>query len=207
MELAIAYAPDRVIPVPAERLSPQEQAAWARQAAADFIRDAGAHSDVAAQVETALVAVAAQADDDRRLLLVVGVDGGVVAPLMISVITHELSRQEQADFLWSPTAILPVTPRLTETDALGTGFSATLAQRENDLDFATRRWIFFGEGATVCAMLGPVVPYGLAFVEPFAEAALASASLSGFVPRADSERLDELVSAVVRPGDDWVLNV
>lgn len=207
MELALAYAPDRVIPVPAERVSPSERAAWARRAAEDFTRETGAHSDVAARVEAALVEVAAQADDDRRLLLVVGVDGGVVAPLMISVITHELSRQEQADFLWSNTAILPVTPRLTETDALGTGFSSTLAQRENGLDFATRRWIFFGDGATVCAMLGPVVPYGLAFVEPFAEAVLASASLSGFVPRADPERLDELVSAVVRPGDDWVLKV
>ena len=207
MELAIAYAPDRIIPIPSERLSPQEQAAWARQAAAEFARATDAHSDVAAQIEAALASVAAQADDDRRLLLVVGIDGGVVAPLMISVITHELSRQEQADFLWSNTAILPVTPRLTETDSLGTGFSTTLAQRENGLDFATRRWIFFGEGATVCAMLGPVVPYGLAFVEPFAEAALASTSLTGFVPRVDPARLDELVAAVVRPGDDWVLNV
>lgn len=207
MELEITYAPDRVIPVPAERLSPQEQQAWARQAAADFTRDAGAHSATVAPIEDALRAVMAGVDDDRRLLLIVGVDGGVVAPLMISVITHELSRQEQADFLWSNTAILPVTPRLTETESLGTGFSSTLAQRENGLDFATRRWIFFGEGATVCAMLGPVVPYGMAFVEPFAEAALASATLSGFTPRVDQERLDELVAAVVRPGDDWVLNV
>ncbi|CAN7207358.1 MULTISPECIES: hypothetical protein [Microbacterium] len=206
MDLALSYAPDRIIPIPGERLSPQEQVTWARQTAEDFARDAGAHSTVAAQIETALLAVAAQADDDRRLLLVVGVDGGVVAPLMISVITHELSRQEQADFLWSSTAILPVTPRLTETDALGTGFSSTLAQRENGLDFATRRWIFFGEGTTVCAMLGPVVPYGMAFVEPFAEAVLTTASLSDFVPRSDPERLEELVSAVVRPGDDWVLN-
>ncbi|WEK61972.1 MAG: hypothetical protein P0Y60_04220 [Candidatus Microbacterium colombiense] len=206
MELAIAYAPDRVIPVPAERLAPHEREAWARQAAEDFTRDSGVHSQVAAQVEAALLAVAEQADGDRRLLLVVGAEGAVVAPLMVSVITHELSRQEQAEFLWSNTAILPVTPRLTETESLGTGFSTTLAQRENDLDYATRRWIFFGEGATVCAMLGPVVPYGMAFVEPFADAALASATLSGFVPRADPARLDELVAAVVRPGDEWPLN-
>ncbi|QNA91692.1 hypothetical protein [Microbacterium sp. Se63.02b] len=84
MELAITYAPDRVIPVPADRLSPQEQAAWAHQTAAEFTRDAGAHSATAATIEDALRAVMAEVDDDRRLLLIVGVDGGVVAPLMIS---------------------------------------------------------------------------------------------------------------------------
>ncbi|MFC4140721.1 MULTISPECIES: hypothetical protein [unclassified Microbacterium] len=206
MEIALEYAPDGVIPVPTERLSSAESAAWARETAAGFARDLGSDDEVGTRIESALLAVRAQADDDRKFMLIVGADGGVVAPLMISVIAHELSRAEQADFLWSNTAILPVTPRLTETEALGTGFSATLAQRENGLDFATRRWIFFGTGATVCAMLGPVVPYGMAFVEPFAEAALSSAALSGFVPRPDPARLDELVSAVTRPGDEWPLN-
>lgn len=205
MELKLEYDPSRIIPVPYEQRTLDGHTDWAHRTAVDFVQAAELHTDVTARIEDALTTLAGEADDDRRVLLVVGMDGAVVAPLIIAASLRELPRQEQADFLWSNTAILPATPRLTETDGFGVGFSATLAQREHGYDFATRRWIFFGEGMTVCAMLGPVVPYGMAFVEPFAESLLVASSLEGFVPKQDRTRVDELVSAVVRPGDDWQL--
>lgn len=205
MNLTLNYDPSRIIPVPFERRTPEGHAAWAHRAAADFVREAGLHPDAVQRIQAALVPLASEADDDRRLLLVVGMDGAVVAPFIIAASEHEMSRRDQAEFLWSNTAILPATPRLTETDGFGVGFSSTLAQRADGYDFATRRWIFFGEGMTVCAMLGPVVPYGMAFVEPFAESALVTSSIEGFAPKRDRTRVDELVSAVVRPGDDWEL--
>ena len=205
MDLTLNYDASRLIPVPFERRTSEGHAAWARRAASDFVQASGLHGDVVPRIEAALVPLTSEAGDDRSVLLVVGLDGGVVAPFVIAASPYEMPRQEQADLLWSNTAILPATPRLTETDGFGVGFSSTLAQRADGYDFATRRWIFFGEGMTVCAMLGPVVPYGMAFVEPFAESALVTSSIEGFVPKSDRTRVDELVSAVVRPGDDWDL--
>lgn len=205
MDLALNYDETRVIPVPHESRTQTEAEQWARRAAAEYEQLVPLHPQSQERVQRALADLAMRTSDDQRLLLVVGVEGAVLAPLMIAINPEELSRREQAEFLWSNTAILPPTPRITESEGFGPGFSSTLAQQEAGNDFATRRWLFFGEGLTLGAMLGPVPPYGLAFVEPFAEALLASSSASGFVPKQDRSHVESLLSAVTTFGDGWQL--
>jgi len=85
---------------------------------------------------------------------------------------------------------------------LGTGFSATLLQEEDGVMFATRRWVFLGEGAAVSALLGPVAPLALA-VEAVAEQVLESTRVRGFRPIEDRARLDRCTpprTAAVRHG-------
>ena len=102
-------------------------------------------------------------------------------------------------------ALLPPTTEIVETDHLGPGFSTTLLERHGDHDFGFRRWLFVGQNATLGAVLGPVAPYGLAFVEEVAAGILRASELEGFEPATDRTRLEELDRAVTRVGEDWNL--
>ena len=78
-----------------------------------------------------------------------------------------------------------------------------MLERHGDRDFGFERWLFFGEDTTVAAILGPVAPYGLAFVEEAAKDVLRRSSLEGFVASPDRARVDDLDRAVVRFGEEW----
>jgi hypothetical protein len=195
MQITIAYDEDRSIPVPV--LPVAERATWAEQTAAAFAARVGGGDQLRQGVASALDRLTVLADDDSRLLLLIGADGAMLAPLLLFVVPHELDEREQADFLWQPSALLPPTPTVVTTTHLGTGFSSGLAQREDGADFSTRRWLFFGSGMTVAALLGPVAPLGLGLVEAIADALLAESWVEGFVPREDvakAQRLDALAS-------------
>lgn len=195
MQITIVYDEDRSIAVPV--LPPAERAAWAEQTAAAYASRVRGGDSLRLGIVAALVRLTALADEESRLLLLVGADGAVLAPLLVFVVPHELSEREQADFLWHPSALLPPTPTVVTTTHLGTGFSSGLAQRENGADFSTRRWLFFGSGMTVAALLGPVAPLGLGLVDGIADELLKASSVEGFVPRDDvakAERLDALAS-------------
>jgi len=197
MQITIAYDEDRSIPVPV--LPAAERATWAEQTAAAFATRVGGGDRLRQGVAAALDRLAVLADDDSRLLLLIGADGAVLAPLLLFVVPHELDEREQADFLWQSSALLPPTPTVVTTTHFGTGFSSGLAQREDGTDFSTRRWLFFGSGMTVAALLGPVAAQGLGLVEGVAEALLEASSLEGFVPCEDvakAERLEALGSPV-----------
>lgn len=203
MRLNLRHDPDRCIPVPFLPRSADERAGWARETATEFAKRTGLDSAAASRIAGALDDVAAVSSDESRSVVIVGVDGRVVAPLTVFAVDERLSESEQAAFLWSASALLPATTEILETAGFGAGISATLLERHGDRDFGFERWLFLGESATVAAILGPVVPYGLAFVEETAKAVLRASTLDGFVPSADRERVDALDRAVVRFGEDW----
>ncbi|WP_217178562.1 hypothetical protein [Streptomyces sp. AC495_CC817] len=182
--------------------SPQE---WAAAARAAYTAAVAVPEELQPRLEGALATLAARATPDARSFLLVGTDAAALAPLTIVVARSEFTRAEQAEFLWSPSAVLPPAPLRVEAEHLGVGFSSTLAQREDGEDFGTRRWLFFGRGMTVGAVLGPVAPYLLAVVEPLAEGVLHGMRVDGFEPLPNEDRVAELVSAVVRIGDEWTV--
>lgn len=203
MDIFFDYERADAIPISIGENGPQSPAEWAAGARSEYTAAVEVPEELHARLERALETLATRATPDARLFLLVGPDAAALATLTIVVAQSEFSRQEQAEFLWSPTAILPPAPLRVETEHLGVGFSATLAQRENGEDFGTRRWLFFGSGMTIGAVLGPVLPYLLAVVEPLAEGVLNGMRVDGFTPLLSEERVAELVSAVVKKGDEW----
>lgn len=199
------YPGDHAVPVPFEQRSPAEHAEWAEATARELAPRFADVPDFASRVEAALADLASRADDAHRLFLVISPDGSGMAPLVVSVADAPLTRAEQAAFLWSPSVILPPTPDETETAHLGAGFSVTLLQEENGVQFATRRWLFLGENGAVGAVLGPVAPYSLVIVEGVAELILEGSRVDGFVPSTDRTRIDELHAQSVRSGESWKL--
>ena len=203
MELELTYPDTAVIRVPSEA---RGEEGWARRAALRFGETAGADAALVRRIEAALDQLVQLAQADRRTLLLVSVPGAAMAPFTIFVSETAPTLQEQAEFLWSPNAVLPPTPGRTPSAHLGEGFSATLLHREPERDFATRRWLFFGSDRAVGALLGPVLaPYALAVLEPIAEDILAGSRVDGFVPDAAEARLAELEAACARAGETWDL--
>jgi len=203
MQITFDFEMTSAIPVDIDDIRRLGVAEWAADAAARFTAAVDTPVELHDRLRSALSSVASEASDDARRFLLVGIDALALAPFVFFVTDGELTRQEQAEFLWSPTAILPPAPLRSETEHLGVGFSSTLAQREDGVDFGTRRWLFFGQGRTAGALLGPVAPYALAVLEPVAERILATARAEGFVALHADDRVTELESAVVRAGDDW----
>ncbi|MFF5625247.1 hypothetical protein [Microbacterium sp. LWH10-1.2] len=203
MEIGFDFELAKAIPVETADVRQLGAAEWAAQAVSRFTAVVDVPVALRPRLQGALESVAAEVSDDARRFLLVGTDAAVLAPLVFFVVDRELTRQEQADFLWAPSAILPPASLRVETAHLGVGFSSTLAQREDGVDFGTRRWLFFGQGLTAGALLGPVAPYSLAVAEPIAESILSAARVEGFVPLANHDRVEELLAAVVRAGDEW----
>jgi len=205
MELEIIHPDRHVVPVPHAPRTPSEAAAWATDTARAHAAASGASPALAARIERALADLVQRTDPSATLMLVVSGDGHALAPLRITVTDEALSREGQAELLWSPSAVLPPTAQETETAFLGTGFSVTLLEQADGALYATRRWVFLGEGAAIAVVLGPVAPLALALVEDVAEVVLAGSRLDGFVPIADRTRIDELHAATIRSGEAWAL--
>ncbi|MFT4157363.1 MAG: hypothetical protein QM630_05460 [Microbacterium sp.] len=203
MEISFEFETAKAIPIETTDVRRLGAAKWAAHATARFCSVIDVPGVLRGRLQGALENIAAEASDDARRFLLVGTDAVALAPLVFFVADHELSRQDEADFLWDCSAILPPAALRVETQHLGVGFSSTLAQRKDGSDFGTRRWLFFGQGLTVGALLGPVAPYTLAVVEPIAEIILAGAKVEGFSPRANEERVEELAGSVVKFGEDW----
>jgi hypothetical protein len=203
MQLNLRFDREHCIPVDFSAPSVLERAEWARATAAEFAERTGLPPEAAGPIAAALDDVARVASDDSRSLVIVGIDGRVIAPLTVFAADGVLSEAEQAEFLWSTSALLPATTEVIQTEGFGVGISATLLERHGDRDFGFERWLFLGEDATVAAILGPVAPYGLAFVEEAAKAVLRRSTLEGFVASADRTRVDALDRAVVRFGEEW----
>ncbi|WP_106816893.1 hypothetical protein [Microbacterium timonense] len=205
MQITLRHDPARTIPVDDALRSPDERTIWARESAYAFAARNGLDDAAAERIALALEDVAAATGDDRKNLLLVGAEGRVVAPLTVFAAAEPLTDAEQAAFLWSPAALLPATTEVVASEHLGPGFSATLLERHGDHDFGFRRWLFVGENATVGAVLGPVAPYGLIFVEDAAADVMRESTLDGFIPARDDTRVRELDAAVTRVGEDWPL--
>jgi hypothetical protein len=203
MRVNLRFDREHCIPVDFPAHSATDRSEWARATAADFVARTGLAPEAAGPIAAALDDVARIASDDSRSLVIVGIDGRVIAPLTVFAVDGALSEADQAAFLWSPSAQLPATTEVIETDNFGIGISTTLLERHGDRDFGFERWLFFGEDATVAAILGPVAPYGLAFVEEAAKAVLRQSTLEGFVASSDRVRVDALDRAVVRFGEEW----
>lgn len=204
-QLRLNFSDERAIPVDFAGGAEPDRARWAADTARSFCERSGIDTAHLQRLTGALVGLYALTDGDRRALLLVSADAQVLAPLTFTVADTQLSPRERGDFLWSPSALLPPTTALTETEHLGTGVSSTLLQREQERDFATRRWLFLGETSTVGALLGPVAPYGLSAVEETAEQVLQTSSLEGFVAVADPDWALRLEAAGVRVGDTWAV--
>jgi hypothetical protein len=205
MQIMIRHDADRSIAVPHLERSAQERALWARETAFAFAARDGLDDAAAERIAAALEDVAAATGGDRRNLVLVGVDARVLAPLTVFVSAEPLPEDQQAAFLWSPAALLPATTEVVESEHLGPGISATLLERHGDHDFGFRRWLFLGQNAALGAILGPVAPYGLAFVEEIAAGALRETVVEGFLPAVDRSRPEALDRAVVRAGEEWAL--
>lgn len=203
MQLNLRFDREHCIPVDVPALPAEDRTAWARTTAAAFVARTGLAPQAGGPIAAALDDVARMASDDSRSLVIVGIDGRVIAPLTVFAIDGVLGEAEQAAFLWSTSAQLPATTEVLETDGFGPGISATVLERHGDRDFGFERWLFFGEDTTVAAILGPVAPYGLAFVEEAAKDVLRRSSLEGFVASPDRARVDALDRAVVRFGEEW----
>ena len=205
MQINLRHDPDWSIPVPHVERPTADRALWARETANRFAATAGLDDAATERVAAALDDIAGATGDDRRSMLLIGADARVLAPFTIFAAAEPIAEHERAAFLWSSSALLPPTTEIVETDHLGPGFSTTLLERHGDHDFGFRRWLFVGQNATLGAVLGPVAPYGLAFVEEVAAGILRASELEGFDPATDRTRLEELDRAVTRVGEDWNL--
>ncbi|HEY9306984.1 MAG TPA: hypothetical protein VIP82_04190 [Microbacterium sp.] len=205
MQINLRHDPERSLPVPHVERSADERALWARETAYAFAAREGFDDAAAERITAALNDIAGATGDDRRNLLLIGADGRVLAPFTVFAASEPLAEAEQAAFLWSASALLPPTTEVVESAQLGAGISVTLLERHDDHDYGFRRWLFVGQNATLGAVLGPVAPYGLAFVEGVAGSILHESVLEGFLPSADRTRVEELDAAVVRAGEDWPL--
>jgi hypothetical protein len=205
MQINLRHDPERSLPVPHVERSADERALWARETAYAFAAREGFDDATAERITAALSDIAGATGDDRRNLLLIGADGRVLAPFTVFATSEPLAEAEQAAFLWSATALLPPTTEVVESAQLGAGISVTLLERHDDHDYGFRRWLFVGQKATLGAVLGPVAPYGLAFVEGVAGSILHESVLEGFLPSADRTRVEALDAAVVRAGEDWPL--
>lgn len=207
MDLRIIHPVHHALPVPSGAVGPERAAAWAAETARAHATAtaSGASPALAARIERALTDLAGRADDTSALMLAVSADGHALAPLRITVSDEAVSREGQAELLWSRAAVLPPTAQEQATAHLGTGFSVTLVEADGDTVFATRRWLFLGEDAAVAVLLGPVAPLALALVEEVAERVLEDTRIDGFRPSADRARIDELLAAAERGGEAWAL--
>lgn len=202
-DLRTSFPAQNVIPVPQRIDDAAERAAWATQTAETFCTAVRPVSDAAVRLTAALDDLARICDGDTATFLIVSGDGAVLAPLIVSRTAGPMSRDELAAFLSTADTILPPTGLITPSAHLGDGFSSSLLHARGDGQYASRRWVFFGRTHDVAAMLGPVVPLGLAQVEELAERLLADAELDGFESHADPGLLDALMTATARSGDTW----
>lgn len=207
MRLEYGIPESFAIPVPARIDDPGERAAWARQAVESLPGFADLPEGAADRHVALLDDLARLADAETALFLVISRDGSMSAPFSVYATGEPMSSSEIAEFLATPTALLPPAGTSVSTPHFGEGFSSTLIEGVRGAEYASRRWIFFGEGADVAAMLGPVVPAAiLAFVELTAEAILAVSSIAGFVTSSTAPaRVAALAAAAERAGDPWIL--
>ena len=199
-QLDISYPEDLCIPIDPTSGDPE---LWAAATADGFGEATGLDPDGVSRVRAALTGLMRLAEPSSRLLLVVAPEARFLAPLRITVSDDALSRDEQAAYLWSTDAILPPTAELLETPELGAGITVALLQKQGDIQFATRRWLFPGENGAVGALLGPVQPYGLAVVQPTADAVIEQLHVEGFIPAADRTDLERWEAAAGRSGESW----
>jgi hypothetical protein len=205
MQITLRHDPERSIPVPHAERSTEERVRWARETGYSFAARAGLGDDSAQRIAAALDDIAGTTGDDHRNLLLLGADARVLSPLTVFVADEQVPDDQQAAFLWSSRALLPATTEIVETEHLGVGISATLLERHGERDFGLRRWLFVGENASLGAVLGPVAPYGLVFVEEVAAVILRESTVEGFLPVSDRTRVEALDRAVTRVGEDWAL--
>ncbi|MBS1674272.1 MAG: hypothetical protein JSS74_09935 [Actinobacteria bacterium] len=205
--LDFAFAiPDRhAIAIPGRIDDPVERSAWAARTAAEFTTAQEPADRAPERIALALDDLAALADDEAALFLIMTGDAAMLAPFTIYATGERMSDADVAGFLSTATTLLPPTGQIVASDHFGDGFSSTLLEGVQGAEYASRRWVFFGQQGDVAAMLGPVVPaLGLGLVEQVAELVLQHSSLAGFTPAPDAEaRRERLLAATERFGDTW----
>lgn len=202
-DLRTTFSPEHVIPVPRRIDDATDRATWAAEIAERFATTRQPVENATERIAAALEDLARLRDDDSALFLLANDDASVLAPLTVYRTGAPLTRDELAGFLSTADTVLPPTGLFTSSARLGEGFSSSLLHALDEGQYATRRWVFFGRDHDVVAVLGPVVPLGLAQIEVLAERILEEAELDGFEPAADPELLDALMAATVRDGDVW----
>jgi len=202
-ELRMNFPQENVISVSQRIDDAAERAAWAARTAEAFTTVTPPVQNTIARLTAALDDLARIRDDDVATFLIASGDAAVLAPFTVYETVQPLSRDELAGFLSTSDTVLPPSGRFTPSTRLGDGFSSSLLHAHGEGQYASRRWVFFGRTRDVAAMLGPVVPLGLAHVEEIAERMLEGAALEGFVPAADQDLLDALMAATTRAGDVW----
>lgn len=202
-ELRTTFPDQNVIPVPQRIDDATERAAWAARTAQGFSTVEQPVPDAAARIAAALDDLARLRDDAAAVFLIVNGDAAVLAPFAVYRTGAPLSRDELIGYLATVNTALPPTGSITSAAQLGDGFSSSLLHARPEGQYATRRWVFFGQDEDIAAILGPVVPLGLAHVEEIAEQVLVNAELSAFVPAGDPELLEALMAATERSGDTW----
>ncbi len=202
-DLRTTFPAENAIPVPRRIDDAAGRAAWAAERAAGFSTVRQPVENAQERIAAALDDLARLRDDDSALFLLVSADASVLAPFTVYRTAAPLSRDELAGFLSTADTVLPPTGLITSSVGLGDGFSSSLLHAHGEGQYATRRWAFFGRGHDVLAVLGPVVPLGLAQTEQLAERMLEEAVVEGFEPDADPGLLDALMAATARDGDTW----
>ncbi|MBY6060025.1 hypothetical protein [Microbacterium esteraromaticum] len=202
-EFELNYRTDLAIPI-APIASVAERTEWARSRAQEFITASTLVAEAADRIEAALADLAGKADDDSMIALLVSEDASVLAPLTIYTTAQPMSDRAVARFLSTPATLLPPTGQTTQTQHLGVGFSSTLLESSDEVNYSTRRWVFFGESSTVTALLGPVIPaQAIALVEPIAEVFLEASRAVDFEPAQDPHRVTRLLAMTEKVGDKW----
>lgn len=199
-QLEISYPDGLCIPIEPPTGDPGP---WLDETAASFGLARDLDADGVERVRAALQGLVGLVDPTSRLLLMVAPNAAGFAPLRITISDAALTPSEQAEFLWSRDAILPPTAELVETGSLGPGITVALLQRHGGLQFATRRWLFPGANGAVGILLGPVPPYGLALLQPGADAVVEHLQVAGFVPTEDRAELERFEAAAARSGEAW----
>ncbi|MFV0408061.1 MAG: hypothetical protein ACK5LN_14785 [Propioniciclava sp.] len=201
LDVTLHYPDDRCIAI---NPPPGDPRTWAAATAQEF----GAGTDKTAgtaRLAEALTDLARMAAPERKILLITTADLSVLAPLTVTVTPEPLTPADQAEFLWSPDAVVPPTAEVVEADHLGPGISVAILHAQNERQYATRRWLFAGENGALGAWLGPVAPYGLTAVEGIAGQVILGSQVANFLPGTNQTLLNRFEAAAARQGERWEL--
>lgn len=203
LALELAYDEGRFLPVEPRPAGAAD--AWARDVVA---RHVAAHPEAEplrerlAMFAAGLAAEPAGADGSAEWRFVLADPvGGIVAPFLLFATTRT-DDPARRDLVWDRAAFLGPVARTHPTEHLGTGVTTLFVVQDHGHVLATRRWLYPGVGASLCAVLGPLPPGELIAVQEIVQAVLAGARAEGFAPD-DDGWAEAFVGEAVPFGDAW----
>ncbi len=204
MSVHYRFDQDRVIPIPFGLSETGTVERWAADAAAGYARRLDLDDLVRQRLVGLLSDVAGHTLDGRGAALIFLPEPGIAAPLNVFSFSEQLDATQQSEFLRPRDSRLRSRPEFVSAESLGRGVTCATIERRGDIDFGVRRWLFTGLGRTVGVTLGPVIPYGLAFVEAVAVEVVRTLSVSDFTADPAHTSASVLHGAIAPVWEEWV---